>query len=91
MKVTNMKSARGNDVPNQFIIHTPEHILFQSYESVIVKITHSNGVRIVFLDETYWNYSNTTSKYRNLFLGKTSREVKNNIDKGVYILTDLND
>lgn len=86
-----MKSAKGNDIPNQFIIHTPDYILFQSYESVIVKITYSNGIRIVFLDEAYWNYSRTTSKYRNLFLGKTSQEIKNNVEKGVYKLIDLNE
>lgn len=90
MVVSNMKSSRGNEVPNQFIIHTSEATYFQSYESIIVKTTHSDGVRIVFLDATYWNYSKTTSKYRNQFLGKTTKQIEENIKAGIYKLVDLN-
>ena len=28
------------------------------------------------LDQKYWNYSNTTGKYRNIFLGETITETK---------------
>ena len=86
MKVSNLSSSRGNDVPNQFEIQTPTASYFQSYNSIIVK--KEGG--ITYLDENYWNYSKTTSKYRNLFLGETTKEIQQKINSGVYILTDLN-
>jgi hypothetical protein len=90
MKVTNMTSSKGNDVPNQFIIFTPNATYFQSYKTIIIKTTFLGGVRKVFLDSDKWNYSRTTAKYRNQFLGETTKEVKNKIDSGVYELIDLN-
>ena len=35
IKVKNMTSGKGNEVPNQFLITTPEGIYFQSYQSTI--------------------------------------------------------
>jgi len=90
MKISNMTSSRGNVVPNQFIIHTPEATYFQSYDSIIVKTTFIDGERVTILDKYYWDYSKTTSKYRNEFLGKTTKEIKSLIDSGVYLLMDLN-
>lgn len=90
MKVSNMQSNKGNDVPNQFIINDSEFTLFQSYDSVIVKTTFEDGKRVVYLDEYYWDYSVTTGKYRNQFLGETKKETQAKIDSGVYKLVDLN-
>lgn len=98
MRVTNMRSNKGNIVPNQFII-SDTHVtingillvdcdVFQSYNSVIV-VRDLTGR--VFLDETYWNYSVTTSKYRNQFLGETTKETQVKIDSGEYKLVNLND
>jgi hypothetical protein len=92
MKVQNMISSRGNAVPNQFII-TGEHYgqqgqFFQSYDSVIAFVP-SNG-NIPTLDCNKWDYSPTTSKYRNQFLGETTKETQAKIDRGEYILADLN-
>ena len=61
---------------------------FQSYDSIIVYI--DNYVGGTYLDQKYWNYSKTTSKYRNKFLGETTKETQAKIDSGDYILTDLN-
>ena len=44
----------------------------------------------VYLDEKYWDYSVTTSKYRNIFLDEAKKETQKKIDNGTYILTDLN-
>jgi len=90
MLISNMQSPRGNPVPNQFILHTPEATFFKSYDSIIVKTTFEDGKRVVHLDEKYWDYSNTTRKYRDAFLGKTSAEVKAKIKSGEYQLVDLN-
>jgi hypothetical protein len=86
MKVENMTSARGNKVANQFIINSEEGCYFQSYNSIIVKIEG----REVYLDEYYWDYSITTGKYRNDFLGEGIAETRAKIKSGEYTLTDLN-
>jgi len=92
MKIQNMTSSNGNKVANQFIIFDSEATYFQSYDSIIVKICFIDGERgrKTFLDARYWDYSKTTSKYRNQFLGLTTKEVKAKIDSGEFILTDLN-
>ena len=48
------------------------------------------GPDYIELDSTYWNYSNTTSKYRRLFLGEGTKETEAKIKSGEYVLTDLN-
>jgi len=97
MKVENMISAKGNKVANQFIITDKQYDekenrwitteTFQSYDSTIAVI-FSSGV--VLLDENTWDYSVTTGKYRNEFLGEGIAETRAKIKNGEYILTDLN-
>jgi len=88
MKVSNMTSNSGNKIANQFIIEDDftNSIFFQSYDSMIAQ--KKNGK--VYLDERYWDYSVTTGKYRDQFLGETKAETQKKIDSGEYILTDLN-
>jgi len=86
-KVSNMIGHSGRPVVNQFIISTAEAIYFKSYNSIIVKQCFNDGV---FLDKNYWEYSNTTSKYRNLFLNETKKETQAKIESGEYKLADLN-
>ena len=99
MKVKNMLSSKGRPVPNQFII-TDEvrgalgnftlRKVFQSYGSVIaIRTVWSDGPRTE-LDKKFWDYSVTTSRYRNQFLGETTKETRAKIADGTYILTDLN-
>ena len=76
---------------NQFIINDHENITFQSYDSIIVSIpANQSGKYPTLLDKTYWNYSKTTSKYRNKFLNETTKETQAKIYSGEYVLTDLN-
>ena len=98
MKVENITSNNGNKIANQFVI-TDNHKMgnkieyFQSYNSMIAKKIYDNiGAYVVetYLDQKYWNYSNTTGKYRNIFLGETIKDTKEKIKNGTYILTDLN-
>jgi len=85
--VQNMKGASGGVVPNQFEIFTEKGKYFQSYSTIIAFKPFSGKVQ---LDRGKWDYSQTTRKYRNLFLRETSQEIKNKIKGGEYILTDLN-
>jgi len=86
MKVKNMTSTRGNKIANQFLITDNGDEYFQSYKSMIAK--RSQGK--IYLDEYYWDYSVTTGKYRNQFLGEGIADTRKKIEQGVYILTDLN-
>ena len=100
MRVENMTSAKGNKIANQFIItdhgrgalgNFDERQTFQSYDSVIaVKTWWPGKLPRVELDREKWDYSTTTGKYRNLFLGETKAETQKKIDSGEYKLTDLN-
>jgi hypothetical protein len=103
MKVENMKSNKGNKVANQFIITESFYYTndegqkktgirkhFQSYNSMIAKIEERGWKTQVFLDEEYWNYSVTTGKYRNEFLGEGIAATREKIASGEYQLVDLN-
>tara|TARA_R100000008_G_scaffold4021_1_gene2646 strand:+ start:1465 stop:1731 length:267 start_codon:yes stop_codon:yes gene_type:complete len=88
MKVFNMVSSKGNKIANQFIINDEyNNQLFQSYNSIIAK-RYTNGM--VELDKKYWNFSKTTSKYRNMFLDESNQETNWKVKIGVYKLVDLN-
>ena len=90
MKTENMTSTNGNKVANQFIITDDNgNVFFQSYKSVIVKKPLEVWNKIE-LDQKYWNYSNTTGKYRNIFLNETIKDTRKKIKSGEYQLTDLN-
>lgn len=100
MIVSNMVSSKGNDVPNQFIIENEDGKYFQSYKSMIAFVPkvyplYDNTCEqptdtSIVLDEYYWNYSRTTSKYLSLFLGSSTTEIKKAIKEGRYTLANLN-
>lgn len=88
MRVENMYSTNGNQVPNQFIITDKNKITFQSYNSTIIEIDRKKKVLTIFPD---YNYSMTTGKYRNIFLADNGfwglsnlKELQKAIDNGFY-------
>ncbi len=92
MKVSNMRSRNGNDVPNQFIISDTNKSIFQSYNSVIAVMEYDTLVKkdVITLDRYYWNYSRTTSKYLSMFLNECTGDIRKKIKDGTYILSNLN-
>ena len=87
MLVSNLLSPKtGNPVANQFEIKHDGATYFQSYKSIIAK--KQNGK--IYLDSYYWDYSRTTSKYRNEFLSMTTPEIKKAIASGQIELVNLN-
>lgn len=101
MKISNMTSNNGNTIANQFIvsgvpagIYNKEGVkiasgsMFQSYESIIA---FQDYMGKVYLDAHYWDYSKTTGKYRNQFLGESKKETQAKIDSGEYTLVHFND
>jgi hypothetical protein len=99
MKIENMTSGRGNKIVNQFIL-TEEGCgalgnfisrrVFQSYNTIIARITRWPDETRIELDADNWDYSVTTGKYRNLFLGETKKQTEKKIASGDYILANLN-
>ena len=74
--VRQMTSPRtGNPVANQFEIRTPKGVFFQSYKSIIALVDNNNNI---ILDEYFYDYSRTTSKYLTQFFRlEHTREKKN--------------
>jgi hypothetical protein len=66
--------------------------LFQSYDSNIAFLPcyECKGSVSAYLDSKYWDYSMTTGKYRNVFLGETKKETEKKIKSGEYKLVNLN-
>jgi len=99
IKIRQMSNNNDRAIPNQFIItdhgrgalgNFTERQTFQSYDSVIaVKTVWPDKTRIE-IDKNKWDYSNTTGRYRNQFLGEDKKTTQKKIDSGEYILTDLN-
>ncbi len=85
--VTNMTSSNGNKVANQFLIWTEEAQYFQSYQTIIAKRDNEGNI---YLDKNRYDYSVTTSRYRNKYLNMTTKEIEKKISSGEIILTDLN-
>ena len=88
IKVSNMTSDNGNKIANQFEIRTDKGVYFQSYDSIIAFIPYGNKPTI--LDRNTWDYSRTTGKYRNQFLGENIAETRQKIRSKIYKLKDLN-
>ncbi len=72
---------------NQQKVFADEGVYFVSYG---VKIAYKPWDGTPELDREKWDYSKTTAKYRNLFLGETTKETEAKIKSGAYILADLN-
>ena len=83
-KVNNIVSSNGNRIPNQFIINGEGYTLFQSYSSPIALIKDCKTY--IFTD---WDYSVTTGKYRNDFLGETKAETLKKLKSGEYVAVDF--
>lgn len=87
VKVSNITGHNNNPVVNQFVIETLDGDYFQSYDSVIAFRPRNGKIQ---LDKQYWDYSTTTGKYRNIFLGEDRKATERKIKDGIYELVNLN-
>ena len=87
-KVEKMRSPRSNkEVANQYVITLQNGIeVFQSYNSIIC--IKADGE--TYLDFDKWNYSNTTARYRKLFLNEDTKTTQKKLDQGIYGCVRLN-
>ena len=67
-------------VKNQFVIRDSGNQYLQSYDSIIVKKDINGNITL----GQNWDYSKTTGKYRNLYLGETKKETEAKIASGEY-------
>ena len=73
--------------PNQYVLRFENGRIFQSYESIIVVEFFYNSElpeninNKIFLGED-WNYSRTTSKYRNMFMNRDLKWCRDAIKDG---------
>ena len=87
-KARNIISPNGNPITNQFIIDDKNKETFQSYDSIIA--VRNKKTDKITLDSYFWDYSVTTGKYRNQFLGEGIAETRKKIKDGTYKLRNLN-
>jgi hypothetical protein len=88
IRVENMNSPQsGHPVANQYVIGTEVGEYFQSYRSIIAFKANDGSIT---LDENYWDYSRTTGKYRNQFLGEMTADTRKKIKSGEYKMGNLN-
>lgn len=94
-----MKVSNEWGVPNQFLLTEEgrgangnfiKREVFQSYDSIIAEVITWPDRVDVTLDEQFWDYSQTTGKYRNKFLGEDRKETERKIKNGTYRLANLN-
>ena len=94
IKVKNMDNRQGKPVVNQFVITEISDYLkrtiFQSYKSIIAMKVDNGDTYQIYLDIEYWDYSSTTGRYRNVFLGEDIHETRKKIKSGEYKLVALN-
>lgn len=87
VKVENMRlSSSGKKAENQFIITTPFGEFFQSYNTVIAFRDNYGNITL----DKYYDYSNTTGRYRNEFLMEQLKETRKKVESGEYKTANLN-
>ena len=89
--IQNMQSPsyNGGTVANQYTIKFDNGTVFQSYDSIIaveIRQKVKGDYKIVTYLTKDWDYSTTTGKYRNQFLGENKKETQAKIDNGTYKL-----
>lgn len=84
VRVSNLESPRsGRDVPNQYDLIHENGRAFQSYDSLI-------AVRVggtLYLTDRH-DFSNTTSKYATEWTGLTTKERREGLKSGEFVLIE---
>lgn len=93
-EVVRIKGSTGRPVKNQWLIETDQGTFFQSYNTIIAyrlkKKVGSHPVGRIFLDKRAWDISQTTARYRRVFLEEGAEETRAKLDSGVYKTAYLN-
>ena len=76
-----------NELLKQGILYNFDDV-YGSHQNNDYTIDYSRP--LIILDCDHWDYSTTTGKYRNIFLGENKRLTEKKIDFSIYSLADLN-
>jgi hypothetical protein len=88
IRVSAMNNNHGNLSSNQFIVNDGMGTTcFQSYNTTIARQDPAGNIT---LDEKHWDFSRTTSRYLNQFLGEIKDATRKKVESGEYALADLN-
>ena len=83
IKTMQSPSRSGGDMSNQVVIAFDNGSVFSSYGTLIaLEIREKDGMKTYLTDN--WDYSVTTGKYRNQFLGEGIKETIKKIADGTY-------
>lgn len=91
-RVLPMKTAGGRDSPNHFRIVTKDAYYFQSYNTVVARMgfDHGEDGNVTLLDGYWDNYSATTNRYLNQFLGTDGVDhIRERVKSGRYIVVKV--
>lgn len=73
--------------PNCIVVHNEGKRTLFSYGSPIAQQEDNR----VILDARYWDYSKTTGKHRNWFLGENVADTRKKIKSGIYtVVPEIN-
>ena len=86
MIVSNLTTRKGRVAVSQYEIHAIGFTIFQSYSTIIAVRTAYGHV---ILDHSWGSWGNTTTRYRNKFLGMNTAETRANLESGRFIAADL--
>ena len=89
-----MKRPKAEVVgPNHIVIYVKGGKYLQSYDKIIAFVNEprEGESRKVYLDKEYWNFSKSTARHRNSFLGLSNSYVNDAVRNNVFIMKNLND
>ena len=78
----------GKPCANTTIIATNGNKTLYSYNRAICRADSHNNI---ILDPVYYDYSTTTARHRNSFLGVTTAQLKHMINNNLVKFANLND
>lgn len=88
---TAMLNSSGRPAKDQIVRHYEDGSSdFISYGRTIVSRPFNYPKEPIVLDVGKWNYSITTARYRNRFLGESTGDTRRRIESGQYVLRNLN-
>ena len=86
-----MLTSNGKPAKDQYVLtYEDGSTAFESYGTLIAHRPVNYPKQPIRLDRDAWNYSITTARYRNRFLGEATAETRKRIKNGQYELAALN-
>lgn len=90
-RIEALLTSSGKPAKDQFVHYYDDgSMAFVSYGTTIAVRPADYPRNPIRLDRDKWNYSITTARYRNRFLGEATAATRKRIKSGQYVLANLN-